>query len=109
LATKGLAVASQQCTVSHCLFHQGFFYQNNKTAIPHPPYFSLFPHLKIKLKGCLLIQLIEAELQAVLNTLMEHNSQDAFKNNGRSAGNDVYVWKGTILRLMVASRPIVTF
>jgi hypothetical protein len=37
--------------------------------------------LKIKLKGRHFdtIEVVEAELQAVLNTLSEHNFQDAFK------------------------------
>jgi hypothetical protein len=50
-------------------------------------------------------EVIEAESQTVLNTLPEHNFQDAFKN-GRSAMN---VWKGTTLRVMVASWPKVSF
>jgi hypothetical protein len=39
------------------------------------------PRLKIKLKGCHFdtIEVIEAESQAVLNTLIEHNFQGAFK------------------------------
>jgi hypothetical protein len=71
LATKQLAVALQHI-VSHFLFHQGFFFiKNSMTDIPHPTYFSLFPRLKIKLKGCHFntIEMIEAESQAVLNTL----------------------------------------
>jgi hypothetical protein len=46
-----------------------------------PCSFSLFPWLKIKLKDCHFdtIEMIEADLQAVLNTLTEHNFQDAFK------------------------------
>jgi hypothetical protein len=38
--------------------------------------------LKIKLKGCYfeIIEVIEAESQAVLNTLNEHGFQDAFQN-----------------------------
>jgi hypothetical protein len=37
--------------------------------------------MKIKLKGRHfdIIEIIEAESQAVLNTLIEHNFQDAFK------------------------------
>jgi hypothetical protein len=46
------------------------------------PYdFSLFPGLKIKLKGCRVdtTEVTEAESQAVLNTLTEHEFHDAFK------------------------------
>jgi hypothetical protein len=41
------------------------------TVITHPPYFSVFPQLKIKLKGRYfdITEVIEAELQAMLNTL----------------------------------------
>jgi hypothetical protein len=51
------------------------------TVAPHPPYFSLFPQLKINLKGRHFdrIEVIEAESQAVLNTPTEHDFQDAFK------------------------------
>jgi hypothetical protein len=58
-----------------------FFTKNNMTVVPHRPYFSLFPPLKIKLKGRHFdrIEAIDAESQAVLNTLTEHYFQDAFK------------------------------
>jgi hypothetical protein len=41
------------------------------TVVPHPPYFYLFPRLKVKLKGRHfdITEVIEAESQAVLNTL----------------------------------------
>jgi hypothetical protein len=70
----------------------------------------MFPQLKIKLKGCHFdtTEAIEAESQAVLNALTEHDFQDAFKN-GRSTGNGIYVWKVTTSRVMVASRPKVNF
>jgi hypothetical protein len=47
----------------------------------HPSYFPLFPQFRIKLKGRHFetIDLIEAESQAVLNTLTEHDFQDALK------------------------------
>jgi hypothetical protein len=47
----------------------------------HPPYFSRFHRLKIKLKGRHFdtIEVIEAESQAVLYILTEHNLRDAFK------------------------------
>jgi hypothetical protein len=54
------------------------------------------------------VEVIDVELQAVLNILTEHNFQDAFKN-GRSAGNGACAWKGTTSRVMVASRPKVSF
>jgi hypothetical protein len=51
------------------------------TDVPHPPYFSLFPRLKIKLKGQYFDtnEVIEAEFQVVLNTFTEHDFQDVFK------------------------------
>jgi hypothetical protein len=51
---------------------------------------------------------IEAESQAVLNSLTEHGFQDTFKN-GRSAGNGEYALKGTTSRVIVASKPKVNF
>jgi hypothetical protein len=51
------------------------------TCLTWPPETFLFPQLKIKLKGRRLdtTEVIEAKLQAVLNTLTEHDFQDAFK------------------------------
>jgi hypothetical protein len=66
--------------------------------------------LKIRLKGLHFdtIEVIEAESQAVLNILTEQDLQDAFKN-GRSTEDFAYVQKGTGSRVMVASRPKVSF
>jgi hypothetical protein len=52
------------------------------TVIPHPSYFSLFPRLKIKLKGPHFdkIERIEVESQAVLKSLI-HYFQAAFERN----------------------------
>jgi hypothetical protein len=52
-------------------------------VVSRPPYFCLFPRLKIKLKGRHFDtnEVIEAESQAVLNTLTEQGYQDAFKKN----------------------------
>jgi hypothetical protein len=49
------------------------------TDVPYRPYFLLFPRLKIKLKDHHFgtNEVIEAESQAVLNTLTEHDFQDA--------------------------------
>jgi hypothetical protein len=51
------------------------------SVVSHSTYFSLFPRLKVKLKGRHFntFEVIEAKLQAVLNTLTEFNFQDAFK------------------------------
>jgi hypothetical protein len=70
-------------------FSRAFLTKNNITVVPHPPYtpdlgtcdFSLFLRLKIKLKGRHFdkIEVIKAELHAVLNTVTEHDFQDTFK------------------------------
>jgi hypothetical protein len=49
-------------------------------------------------------EVMEAEPQAVLNTLTEHDFRMHLQN-GRSAGNGAYGRKGTTSRVMVASRP----
>ena len=60
------------------------------TVVPHPPYspdlapsdFFLFPKLKMKFKGrrFQMVEEIQAESQAVLNTLGENDFQECFKN-----------------------------
>jgi hypothetical protein len=75
LGTKELTVASRKRTVSRFLFHRGILDQKQHDCRPHLPYFSLLPRLQIKLKyrhfGT--IEVIEAELQAVMNTHREHD------------------------------------
>jgi hypothetical protein len=44
LATKELAVASQQCTVSHFLFHHGIFDQTQHDCRPLRTHFSVSPN-----------------------------------------------------------------
>jgi hypothetical protein len=53
LATKELAVASRQRTISHVLFHRVIFYQKQQDCHPPPPIHPtfLFHRLKTKLKG----------------------------------------------------------
>jgi hypothetical protein len=60
--------------------------RNNITVVLLPPYFTVFLQLKIKLRGRHFntILVIEAESQALLNTVTKHDFQDAFD---RSAGN----------------------
>jgi hypothetical protein len=62
-------------------FTRQFFTKSNVAVIPHPSYFSLFPRLKIQLKDRHFdrIDVMEAESQAVLKSLTEHDFQDSFK------------------------------
>jgi hypothetical protein len=53
-------------------------------------------------------QIAFGRTEAVLNSPTESDFQDTFKNS-RSAWSDAYVWKGTALRVMVASRTKVSF
>jgi hypothetical protein len=57
LATKKLTVASRQCKVSLFLFPWEFLPKYNMTVVLHPPYFLLFPRLKINWKTAILTQL----------------------------------------------------
>ena len=72
------------------LLTRRFLTDNNMTVVPHPPYspdlapsdFFLFPKLKMKLKGRRFqtLEEIQAESQAVLNTLRENDFQECFNN-----------------------------
>jgi hypothetical protein len=84
-------------------------------VVPHPPYSPdswdfCVSSIEDKLNGRHFdtIEVIEAKSQAVLSTLTEHDFQDTFKKNGRSAGNGAYTWKGTTSRVKVVSRPKVS-
>jgi hypothetical protein len=58
-----------------------FFTENNMIVISNPLLLSLLPRFKIILGGCHFdtVEVIEAESQAVMNTLTEPDFQDAFK------------------------------
>jgi hypothetical protein len=58
----------------------GFLTKTNMTVAPYPLYFSPFPRLKIKLKSrhFQITEMIDAESQAVLGTITEHDFKDAF-------------------------------
>jgi hypothetical protein len=104
-----LAVASRHRTVSHLHFHHGIFYQKNMTVVLYPPYFYLFPLLKIKLKDRHFdtTEEIEAEAQPVLNTLTEIRLRGCTLK-GRSVGKCAYARKWTTSRVMVDNRSQVT-
>jgi hypothetical protein len=89
-------------------FIREFFTTKKKNVVPHPPYFSLFPRLRIKFKGRHFdtIEVIEAESQAALNTLTECDFQEAFKMT--KALGKVYTWKWTTW-MMMAIRLKVSF
>jgi hypothetical protein len=76
------------------------------TVVLHPPYFSLFLQLKLKVRDQNLdtTEVVEAESQEMLNILTEHDFQDVFKN-GRSVENGAYEQKGATSKEMEASRP----
>jgi hypothetical protein len=92
-----------------CFVTRKFLTKNSMTDISHPRNFSLFLGLKIKLKGCHFdtIKVIETESQAVLAPT-EQVFQNAFKI-GRSSGNGAYAQNETTSRIMVTSRPKVSF
>jgi hypothetical protein len=79
------------------------------TVVPHPPYspdlvpcdYSISRHFDA-------IEVIEAELQAVLGTVTEHGFRMNLKN-GKRAGNGAYVREGIASRAIVVSRPKVSF
>jgi hypothetical protein len=75
LATKELLAASRQCTIILFPFLQGIFAQN-LTVILHPPYFSV----SSTEDRTDTIKVIEAEMQAVLNTLTKHDFKHTFRN-----------------------------
>jgi hypothetical protein len=62
-------------------FTREFLTKRNVTVVSYPPYFSLLSRLKMKVKGHHfdIIEVIEAELPVVLNTLTEHDFQDVFR------------------------------
>jgi hypothetical protein len=88
------------------------------TIIPHPPSspdfascdFSLFSRFKAKLKVHHVdtIEVTEAESQVVLNTLAEHDFQDAFRKWQKRWEQCIHE-KGTTSRVMVSNRSKVSF
>jgi hypothetical protein len=69
-----------------------------------PSDFFLFPKLKMKLKGrkFQMVEEIQAESQAVLNTLQENYFQECFKNWQR-CWDHCQASEGTTLKVMLAS------
>jgi hypothetical protein len=71
LATKNWLLHHDKAPFHASFFTREFWSKNNMTVVPYPPHFSMFPQLKIKLKDRHFetTEVIEAESQAVLNTL----------------------------------------
>jgi hypothetical protein len=109
-ATKLLAVASRQCTVSHSFFDRGFLTKYNMTVVRHPPYFSLFLRLEIKLKGRKFLR--NWGDRGRIAGCAEHSHRTWLSGwiwkNGSRAGNGAHARKGTTSRVIVASRPKVS-
>jgi len=92
------------------LLTRRFLTDNNMTMVLQPSNspdlapsdFFLFPKLKMKLKGRRYqTEEIQAQSQAVLNTLRENDFQECFKN-WHAAGIIVKPQKGTTLKVMPA-------
>jgi hypothetical protein len=94
-----------------------FFIINNLTIIPHPLYmpdwvlcnFSLFPWLKINLKGCHWHEWGDCGNHRWCWIPSHNMTSDMHLKNWRNAGNGACAWKGTTLRVMVANRSKVSF
>jgi hypothetical protein len=63
------------------LHHYNFLIKNNTTVVPGPCHSPLFPQLEMRLKDRQFntIEVTDAESQAVLNTLTEHDFHDELK------------------------------
>jgi hypothetical protein len=110
LATKELAVSSRQSSISHFLFTSTFFLPK-RLRLSSPPtlLFAVSPMEEKTERPQFWHNWGDGnKIQAVLNSLTEHDFQDAFKNC-RSSGNGKYTRKGTTSRVMVVSRPKVNF
>jgi hypothetical protein len=80
LVVKEMAVASWEHVISHFLFHQGIFNQKLHNCHPTPTLLAwLGPMWLLFSRHFDTIEVIEAKVQMVLNTLTDHNFQDAFK------------------------------
>jgi hypothetical protein len=80
------------------------------TVFPHPPQFSLFPRLKIKLRGRHFdtIEVFEAESHELVNTLTERDFQDAIKK-WQKRWEQCIRTEGDYFEVIVASRPKIVY
>jgi hypothetical protein len=88
-----------------------FVTNSNMVIVPHPPYsldlvpcdFTLFPKLKMKLKGRCFEKVsdIQREPEAILNSLSKMTSA-VFLKRGKNYGITVYVPSEIILKEMAA-------
>jgi hypothetical protein len=107
---KELVVASPQRIISHFLFHQITFDQNQNDCRPHPTLLFSVSLIEDNNEGrhFYTTEVIDTESQEVLNTLREHDFQDAFKT-WQKRWEMCKRAEGTTSRVMVASRPKLSF
>jgi hypothetical protein len=96
LARKELAVVLRQRTASHFILHKGIIDPKEHDCRPPPALLFSVSLVQDKTEGRHIdtTEVNEAESQALLNTLTEHDFEDALKNS-RNAGNGAYALKGT--------------
>jgi hypothetical protein len=101
-----LNVNNQSCSLCSCLslsFSWENFLPKAMAVVPQPPYFFLFPWLKLKLKGRHFNNWGDwVRIAGSAGHPPEQDFQD-----GKRAGNNADACKETTMRVMVASRPTV--
>jgi hypothetical protein len=112
LATKELADASWWHIVSHFLFYKIIFYQKTARLLFPPTLLADLPPLKFSLfrEAAILTHLRQSwQNRRQCWTPSLNTTSSMHLQNGRSASNGAYARKGTAWRVMVASRPKVSF
>jgi hypothetical protein len=129
LAIKEWAVATWQCTVSHFLFSPRNFLPKQHDCHPPPTRLTLPGHLGLLSLSliedtAISVEVTEAEVQGSDShfswgdrgwsarqcwTLLQNTTSRMCLQKDRCVGNGAYAQKGTTLRVMLTSRPKVSF